>query len=110
MALGFENLTLINVMNGYCSTAGAMMQYACMAIREGLAKTVVLVCADAPQARIFTISLIHRSIPAGHAVPARNGGAEAPLPARCGQGTLVPGILGAEFRLRPRVVAHKGGS
>ena len=48
MALGFENLTLINVMNGYGSTAGAMMQYACMAIREGLAKTVVLVYADAP--------------------------------------------------------------
>jgi acetyl-CoA acetyltransferase len=48
MALGFENLTLINVMNGYGSTAGAMMQYACMAIREGLANTVVLVYADAP--------------------------------------------------------------
>ncbi|MSP05707.1 MAG: thiolase family protein [Acetobacteraceae bacterium] len=48
MALGFENLTLINVMNGYGSTAGAMMQYACMAISEGLAKTVVLVYADAP--------------------------------------------------------------
>jgi acetyl-CoA acetyltransferase len=48
MVLGFENLTLINVMNGYGSTAGAMMQYSCMAIREGLAKTVVLVYADAP--------------------------------------------------------------
>jgi acetyl-CoA acetyltransferase len=48
MTLGFENLTLINVMNGYGSTAGAMMQYACMAIREGLANTVVLVYADAP--------------------------------------------------------------
>lgn len=48
MVLGFENLTLINVMNGYGSTAGAMMQYACMAIREGLTKTVVLVYADAP--------------------------------------------------------------
>jgi acetyl-CoA acetyltransferase len=48
MALGFENLTLINVMNGYGSTAGAMMQYACMAIREGLVRTVVLVYADAP--------------------------------------------------------------
>ena len=34
-------------MNGYGSTAGAMMQYACMAIREGTAKTVVLVYADA---------------------------------------------------------------
>jgi acetyl-CoA acetyltransferase len=48
MALGFENLTLINVMNGYGSTAGAMMQYACMAIREGLANVVALVYADAP--------------------------------------------------------------
>ena len=48
MALGLENLSLINVMNGYGSTAGAMMQYACMAIREGLANTVVLVYADAP--------------------------------------------------------------
>ena len=48
MTLGFENLSLINVMNAYGSTAGGMMQYACMAIREGLAKTVVLVYADAP--------------------------------------------------------------
>ena len=48
MTLGLENLTLINVMNGYGSTAGAMMQYACMAIREGLANVVVLVYADAP--------------------------------------------------------------
>ena len=48
MALGLENLTLINVMNAYGSTAGSMMQYACMAIREGLVNTVVLVYADAP--------------------------------------------------------------
>ena len=48
MTLGLENLTLINVMNGSGSTAGAMMQYACMAIREGLANVVVLVYADAP--------------------------------------------------------------
>jgi acetyl-CoA acetyltransferase len=48
MTLGFENLTLVNVMSAYGSTAGSMMQYACMAIREGLAKTVVLVYADAP--------------------------------------------------------------
>ena len=48
MTLGFENLSLINVMNAYGSTAGGMMQYACMAIREGLAKTIVLVYADAP--------------------------------------------------------------
>jgi acetyl-CoA acetyltransferase len=48
MTLGFENLTLVNVMSAYGSTAGSMMQYACMAIREGLANTVVLVYADAP--------------------------------------------------------------
>ncbi len=48
MILGFENLTLVNVMSAYGSTAGSLMQYACMAINEGLAKTVVLVYADAP--------------------------------------------------------------
>jgi acetyl-CoA acetyltransferase len=48
MVLGLENLNLINVMSAYGSTAGSMMQYACMAIREGLAKTIVLVYADAP--------------------------------------------------------------
>jgi acetyl-CoA acetyltransferase len=48
MMLGLENLNLINVMTAYGSTAGSMMQYACMAIREGLAKTIVLVYADAP--------------------------------------------------------------
>jgi acetyl-CoA acetyltransferase len=48
MTLGFENLTLVNVMSAYGSTAGSMVQYACMAIREGLAKVVVLVYADAP--------------------------------------------------------------
>ena len=48
MTIGFENLSLINVMSAYGSTAGSMMQYACMAIREGLAKTIVLVYADAP--------------------------------------------------------------
>jgi len=48
MTLGLENLSLISVMNAYGSTAGSMMQYACMAIREGLANVVVLVYADAP--------------------------------------------------------------
>ena len=48
MVLGLENLTLLNVMNGYGSTAGGMMQYACMAIREGLANVIALVYADAP--------------------------------------------------------------
>ncbi|HVZ06291.1 thiolase family protein [Rhodopila sp.] len=48
MMLGLENLSLISVMNAYGSTMGSMMQYACMAIREGLANVVVLVYADAP--------------------------------------------------------------
>jgi acetyl-CoA acetyltransferase len=48
MVLGLRNLSLMNVMNAYGSTGGSMMQYACMAIAEGLASTVVLVYADAP--------------------------------------------------------------
>ncbi len=48
MTLGFENLSLMNVMSAYGSTGGSMMQYACMAIREGLASTIVLAYADAP--------------------------------------------------------------
>ena len=64
--------------------------------------------ADAPQARMFTISLIHHS---RHAVAARDRGAEAPLSVRRGQRrSLVPGILRAELRIRPRVVALPGGS
>ena len=48
MVLGFRNLSLMNVMSAYGSTGGSMMQYACMAIAEGLANTIVLVYADAP--------------------------------------------------------------
>lgn len=47
-ALGLENLSLLNVMNAYGSTAGTMIQYAAMAIDNGLAKAVVLVYADNP--------------------------------------------------------------
>src|SRR6266581_2768130 len=50
MTLGFEDLSLLNVMNAYGSTAGTMIQYAAMAIQEGLANVVVLVYADAPLA------------------------------------------------------------
>src|SRR5260221_10361478 len=50
MTLGLENLSLMNVMNAYGSTAGTMIQYASMAIQEGLANVVVLVYADAPLA------------------------------------------------------------
>lgn len=48
MALGFQDLALFNVMNAYGSTAGTMIQYASMAIQEGLANVVVLLYADAP--------------------------------------------------------------
>src|SRR5947209_8435828 len=48
MTLGFEDLSLLNVMNAYGSTAGTMIQYASMAIEEGLANVVVLVYADDP--------------------------------------------------------------
>jgi acetyl-CoA acetyltransferase len=47
-ALGLENLSLLNEMNAYGSTAGTMIQYAAMAIVHGLATTVVLVYADDP--------------------------------------------------------------
>src|SRR5258708_1218620 len=47
-ALGLENLSLLNVMNVYGSTAGTMIQYASMAIENGLANVVVLVYADDP--------------------------------------------------------------
>ncbi|MEO8953536.1 MAG: thiolase family protein [Ktedonobacteraceae bacterium] len=50
MTLGLEDLAVLNVMNAYGSTAGTMIQYASMAIQEGLANTVVLVYADAPLA------------------------------------------------------------
>jgi acetyl-CoA acetyltransferase len=48
MALGLEDLSLINVMNGYGSSAAAMLQYASHAIDAGQASTVVCVFADAP--------------------------------------------------------------
>src|SRR5258708_26794833 len=47
-ALGLENLSLLNVMNAYGSTAGTMIQYASMAIENGLANVVVLVYAGEP--------------------------------------------------------------
>ncbi|HET8845332.1 MAG TPA: thiolase family protein, partial [Ktedonobacteraceae bacterium] len=47
-ALGLENLSLLNVMNAYGSTAGTMIQYASMAIENGLANVVVLIYADDP--------------------------------------------------------------
>jgi acetyl-CoA acetyltransferase len=48
MTLGLQDLPLLNVMNAYGSTAGTMLQYAIMAIEQGLASVVALVYADAP--------------------------------------------------------------
>ena len=48
MSLGFQDLALLNVMSAYGSTSGTMIQYAAMAIEQGLANVVVLVYADAP--------------------------------------------------------------
>ena len=48
MTLGFENLTMLNVMNAAGSTSGAMVQYAALALEAGLVDHVVLVYADAP--------------------------------------------------------------
>jgi hypothetical protein len=48
LALGFEDLTLLNVMNAYGSTPATMIQYALTAVEQDQANVVVLVYADAP--------------------------------------------------------------
>src|SRR5215211_4542431 len=48
LALGFEDLTLLNAMNSYGATAATMLQFAATAIDEGQANVVVLLYADAP--------------------------------------------------------------
>ena len=48
LTLGFEDLTMLNVMNAAGSTSGAMVQYAALALEAGLVSHVVLVYADAP--------------------------------------------------------------
>ena len=48
LTLGFEDLTLLNVMNAYGSTPATMLQYAFTAIDQGQANVVVLLYADAP--------------------------------------------------------------
>src|SRR5262245_23229775 len=48
LTLGFEDLTLLNVMNAYGSTPATMLQYASAAIEQGQANVVALVYADAP--------------------------------------------------------------
>jgi acetyl-CoA acetyltransferase len=47
--LGLRNLQLLSQITAFGSTAGAMVQYAAMAIRAGMVKTVVCVHADAPR-------------------------------------------------------------
>jgi acetyl-CoA acetyltransferase len=48
MALGLEDMTLVNVMNSFGSTAGMMLEYATYAVDSGRATTVACVFADAP--------------------------------------------------------------
>ncbi|MFC4468998.1 hypothetical protein ACFPH6_31510 [Streptomyces xiangluensis] len=47
-SLGFEDLSMMNLMRAYESTVGSMVQYASLALEAGPAKYVVLVCADTP--------------------------------------------------------------
>lgn len=46
--LGLRDLKLLNHMNSFGSTAGAMIQYASMACESGMANSIVCVFADAP--------------------------------------------------------------
>ena len=48
MTLGIQELNLLTYMQGYGSSAGQMVQYAAMAIANGLATTVCCVFADSP--------------------------------------------------------------
>src|SRR5436189_558283 len=48
MVLGFEDLTMLNVMSAAGSTSGAMVQYAALALDAGVVSHVVLLYADAP--------------------------------------------------------------
>ncbi len=48
MTLGIQELKLLTYMQGYGSSAGQMVQYAAMAIANGLASTVCCVFADSP--------------------------------------------------------------
>lgn len=48
MTLGLKELNLLTYMQGYGSSAGQMIQYAAMAVANGLATTVCCVFADSP--------------------------------------------------------------
>jgi len=65
--LGFEDLSVFNVLNAAGSTAGTMLQYASMAIDAGLAEVIVIVHADAPLAPGGSAGQAYRnaSVPSG---------------------------------------------
>ncbi|MBT4519870.1 MAG: thiolase family protein, partial [Halieaceae bacterium] len=48
ITLGLKELNLLTYMQGYGSSAGQMIQYASMAVANGLATTVCCVFADSP--------------------------------------------------------------
>ena len=48
VSLGLKELNLLTFMQGYGSSAGQMIQYAAMAVANGLAKNVACVFADSP--------------------------------------------------------------
>src|SRR3954449_1662836 len=47
-SLGLTDLTLVNVMSAFGSTAGAMLQHAALAIASGQANVVACLYADTP--------------------------------------------------------------
>ncbi len=66
MTLGLKELNLLTYMQGYGSSAGQMIQYAAMAVANGLANTVCCVFADSPlkeKQRSGAISYARRSQP-----------------------------------------------
>ena len=75
MSLGLEDLTLVNAMSSYGSTAGTMLQYGAHAIDAGQANVVACVFADAPLAR----AALRRSRPTAAATSAATGLAGLPL-------------------------------
>ncbi|HEY4412391.1 MAG TPA: thiolase family protein, partial [Gaiellaceae bacterium] len=48
MSLGLEDMTFVNVMNSFGSTAGMMLEYATYAVSSGRATAVACLFADAP--------------------------------------------------------------
>src|SRR5262247_3000731 len=74
--LGLRELSVLTQMNAYGSSAGQMVQYAALAVHNGLAKHVACVFADAP-------------LVAGQRTGAAYGGARARRP---GLGSIVPAL------------------